>query len=99
VGRLALFGLIATALAAAVIAQADTPATGATDSGAPPPSSAPVAAKADPVICEWEDDIGSLLGGHKVCMTKSQWQRDAADSRDQLNDTTKRAYRMGTPGH
>jgi hypothetical protein len=100
-GRLALFSFAAAALAAAVIARAETPAASAAASGAPPASSAPaqVAAKSDPVICEWEEDIGTRLGSHKVCMTKSQWQRDAEDSQDQLNDTTNRAYRMGTPGH
>jgi hypothetical protein len=100
VGRLALFSLAAL-LAGAVIARAEAPAAGAADSGAPAASSAPAqaAAKSDPVICEWEDDIGTRLGSHKVCMTKSQWQRDAYDSQDQLNDTTRRSYQAGTPGH
>jgi len=103
VGRLALFSF-AAALAGAVIAQAEPPAaTGAAASGAPAASSAPTqtaaTAPSDPVICEWQEDIGTLLGGHKVCMTKSQWQRQAYDSQDQLNDTTGRALRMGTPGH
>ena len=100
-GRLALFSFAAAALAAAVIARAETPAASGADSGAPASSSAPaqVAAKSDPVICEWEEDIGTRLGNHKVCMTKSQWQQDAYDSQDQLNESTDRHYRMGTPGH
>jgi hypothetical protein len=103
VGRLALFSF-AAALAGAAIAQAEPPAaTGAAASGAPATSSAPTqtaaTAPSDPVICEWQEDIGTRLGSHKVCMTKSQWQREAYDSEDQLNDTTMRALGAGTPGH
>ncbi|MCT2399670.1 hypothetical protein [Novosphingobium mangrovi (ex Huang et al. 2023)] len=39
--------------------------------------------KADPVICERIQQIGSLLRSKKVCMRKSQW--DAQRSSDRAN--------------
>jgi hypothetical protein len=42
-----------------------------------------VAEKADPVICERIQQIGSLLRSKKVCMRKSQW--DAQRSNDRAN--------------
>lgn len=36
---------------------------------------APQAKSLDPneVVCEKEEETGSRLGGHKVCMTRAQW--------------------------
>ena len=102
-GRLALFSLAACALAGVVIAQAQ-PQGAAAVSGAPAPSSATpavadTASTSDPVICEWEEETGSLLGRHKLCLTRSQWQQTQFDSQDMINDHTRRSYQAGTVGH
>jgi hypothetical protein len=34
------------------------------------------------IICKHEDEIGSRLGGKRVCMTKAQWAQQAQDARD-----------------
>jgi len=102
-GRLAFLSLFASALALAVVAQADPPASPPA-SGAPPTQAGTTNANAatagkDPVICEWEEETGSLLGRHQVCQTKSRWQGEAFDSQDYINDTTRRSYQAGTMGH
>lgn len=47
---------------------------------------APVVAQASPedkVVCRSQIEIGTRLGGHKVCMKKSDWEAQAADARRQ----------------
>jgi hypothetical protein len=102
VGRFAFICLGSSVLFSALIARAQPPAAAATTSGTPPTSEAPAAAakaSSDPVICRWEEEIGSRLGNHKVCLTKSQWQQESFDSQDQINDTTRRADQTSPPGH
>jgi hypothetical protein len=59
----------------------------ATATAAPPVTTvAPVVARANPedkVECRSQIDIGTRLGGHKVCMKRSDWEAQAADSRRQ----------------
>ncbi len=63
-------------------AQTTVPAT--TASG--PPANAPSSAKptgADPdkqVICKHQEELGSRLGGKRVCMTRAQWAQQAQDA-------------------
>ena len=40
--------------------------------------------KADPVVCERIQQIGSLLRSKKVCMRKSQWEAQRRDDRDNI---------------
>lgn len=42
-----------------------------------PPSNAPKTGNSnDKVICEREEEIGSRLGGKKVCKTAAEWQEE-----------------------
>ena len=47
----------------------------------------PVRNKVDPneVVCEKQQDIGSRLVSHKVCMTRSQWMEQRRLNRQDLN--------------
>ena len=65
-----------------------------------PNQQAPVASKAkDPnrVICEREDQLGSRLGGKKVCMTWQQWQEKRAEERNTLEDVQRKNTSVGSP--
>jgi hypothetical protein len=64
--------------AAAVLAQASTPATGS------PPTKAGGAAK-DPIVCKSETPIGSRLP-QKTCMVKSERDRLRHESQKRLQD-------------
>jgi len=39
---------------------------------------------ANKMICRQEDEVGTRLGGHKVCMTKAQWRENALLNHDEL---------------
>jgi hypothetical protein len=60
-----------------------------------PPAPAPAKPKGggkDPdqqVICRTQEEIGSRLGGKRICMTKAQWAAQAQDARDTM-DTAQR---------
>lgn len=49
------------------------------------------------MICEKEEDIGSRLGGKKVCKTALQWQQEREQQRRVLEDTQRQATSTGTP--
>ncbi len=36
------------------------------------------------LICKQEDELGTRLGGHKVCMTKAQWRENTLQQHDAL---------------
>ena len=36
------------------------------------------------VICEYEEELGSRLGGHKVCATRAEWQARRNQDRMQI---------------
>ncbi|HLI67639.1 MAG TPA: hypothetical protein VKU90_14845, partial [Caulobacteraceae bacterium] len=96
------FSLAAGAVALAGAAYADQPPSGVAAPGAPPADAPPVAAAPktnDPVICEWEEELGSRLGRQQVCKTKSQWRSDSYDAQDQVNDTVRRSLAGSPPGH
>jgi hypothetical protein len=65
-----------------------------TSSPATPTPALPHGASKDPgqqVICKQQDEIGSRLGGKRICMTKAQWAQqtqDAHDSADYLQRGT-----------
>jgi hypothetical protein len=62
---------------------------GSAAAATPPPATttvAPVVARANPedkVVCRAQVETGTRLGGHKVCMKKSDWEAQAADARRQ----------------
>jgi hypothetical protein len=37
------------------------------------------------MICKTETPVGSRLGGHRVCMTKADWERQARAAQDYMN--------------
>ena len=61
------------------------------------PTSSPSAAVAPPgrdkkndpnqrVICKTQDEIGTRLGGKRICMTKAQWDQQAQDAHDSVDN-------------
>jgi len=49
------------------------------------------------LICEREDQLGSRLGGKKVCLTWQQWQEKRAEQRDTLEDVQRKNTSVGSP--
>ncbi|HEY1561298.1 MAG TPA: hypothetical protein VGF71_10470 [Caulobacteraceae bacterium] len=37
------------------------------------------------MICKTETPVGSRLGGHRVCMTKADWEKQARAAQDYMN--------------
>jgi hypothetical protein len=67
-------------MAACGWASADPTAPGATPDTKPATTVAPAVAQApkeDKVVCKTEIPTGSRLGGHSVCMKKSEWEAQA----------------------
>jgi hypothetical protein len=47
---------------------------------------APATATANPedkVVCRYVEETGSRLGGHRICMKKSDWRAQAQDAKRQ----------------
>lgn len=80
----------AVALTLAVPATAQTP---------PPADGAPAATQKlkdpDRIICERQEEIGSRLGGKKICKTAREWQDWRQQNRDQLQDWQQRLTQTG----
>jgi len=55
--------------------------TAQTSSSTSPAASAETA---DPVICRREQQMGSRIGGHEVCLKKSQWEQRSMEDRRNL---------------
>ncbi len=67
------------------------PSTQTSSPPAPAPARPKTGAK-DPdqqVICRNQEEIGSRLGGKRICMTKAQWAAQAQGARD-ATDTLQR---------
>ena len=67
---------------------------------APAQAPAPAASKdKDPnrVICERQEEIGSRLGGTKVCHTAAQWDELRKASRQQVEDWQRQNTDPGKP--
>jgi hypothetical protein len=95
--RLFCVGLLTTALGGACLAQ------GAPAAASSAPAAAPAAVTRprhdpDQMICKWVQEIGSRLGGGKVCMTRAQWDNQSRNAQDQLNDTTQRDREVSPRG-
>ncbi|WP_395390705.1 hypothetical protein WBP07_09285 [Novosphingobium sp. BL-8A] len=83
----------AFAAAQAAPAPAAAPASAAEGVANTAPAAAPAAQpaaqvsaidKKDPVICQRQQEIGSLLHAKKVCMTKSQWEAQRQADRSNI---------------
>ena len=82
-------------------------AAAAAQAGDPPPANpaqaqaqaaASTPAKPDPedkVTCRQEEEIGTRLGGKRVCHTQREWKRIAQDGQDLLNST---GHQASPPG-
>lgn len=55
-----------------------------------PPAAAPAAkgamAKPDDgvIVCKMQDELGSRVNRHKICLTKGQWRQTEADDKEKL---------------
>lgn len=77
------------------------PASAQTAPAAPAPSSSSSTDKAkDPnrIICERQDEIGSRLGGGKVCHTAAEWDQLRKANREQVEDWQRTQTSTGKPG-
>jgi hypothetical protein len=58
------------------------------DDNAQPVAAQPTKAKSEvgKVVCRSQEEIGSRLRQHKVCMTVEQWQQYQRDYKDQVQE-------------
>lgn len=49
------------------------------------------------MICEKQEDLGSRLGGKKVCKTAAEWQEWRQQNRDQVEDWQRQHTNPGAP--
>jgi predicted secreted protein len=85
-----------------IIAAAGTLAASATAQTVPPDPASPSSAQQkskDPnrMICEKQEELGSRLGGKKVCKTAAEWQEWRQQNRDQLEEWQRQHTNPGTP--
>jgi hypothetical protein len=76
----------AAVLASPTLAQATQPA----------PTAAPTAAKPK-LICEKQEQLGTRLGGLKVCHTKAEWDELRAQARQDLEQNQRMNSSTGKP--
>lgn len=62
----------------------------------PPATTAPTEASHDPLICQRSTEIGSRLKRRKVCMHRSEWNRQRLEDRQMIERT--QVLRGVTPG-
>lgn len=98
------FAAIAAALlfstaAGSALAATDTPA--ATSPATQPAALRTAQTGHDPneVVCKHQEEIGTRLGGSKVCHTRAQWANMARDSADTLNNVEALANHSNPGGH
>jgi uncharacterized protein (DUF2147 family) len=69
---------------------------------APATQAAPAAPAKDKdpnrIICEREDEIGTRLGGKKVCKTAAEWQMERQQQRESLEGVQRQGTSVGLPG-
>jgi invasion protein IalB len=76
-------------MATIVIAVAITAPAAAQPAPSDPAAPAPTTQKLrDPnrIICEREEEIGSRLGGKKICKTAQEWEQARQQSRNDVDD-------------
>jgi hypothetical protein len=79
-----------TAFTVALAALIATPVAAADQSGQSQPAAK--AAKEDKVICKFINSTGSRLSRERECKPRSEWERDADNTRDDLE------HERRTPG-
>jgi invasion protein IalB len=82
--KLIVITISSLALAAPAIAQ-----TAPTDPAAPS-STQPKLKDQNRMICEKQEEIGSRLGGKKVCHTAAEWQELRRQNKEQIDDWQQR---------
>lgn len=82
----ALAGLAATSAAAQPVTTSSQPAATAKRANDP-----------NRMICEREDEIGSRLGGKKVCKTAAQWDEQRRVQRETVEGVQRQATSTGIP--
>lgn len=73
------------------------PAAAQTSAPAPAPSAQQKAKDPTRMICEKQEELGSRLGGKKVCKTAAEWQEWRQQNRDQLEEWQRQHTNPGTP--
>ena len=84
----AVFSLVLIAPAAAQTAPADP---------ASPASSQQKPNDPNRMICEKQEEIGSRLGGKKVCKTAAEWQQWRQQNKEQVDDWQRQLTSPGKP--
>jgi hypothetical protein len=77
--------LVSTLALATPVAAQTAPADPAAPSSSQPPVKDP-----NRMICERQEEIGSRLGGKKVCHTAAEWQELRRQNREQVDDWQQR---------
>ena len=91
--------------AAAAFAICAAQASAATQAAQPASTVSPGAANMDKahdpnrIICRYEEEIGTRLGGHKTCHTWAEWEAIARTSSEALSSAQIMADHMNPPGH
>ena len=86
--------IAATLLAGAAPASAQTaPADPATDQS----TAAPKAKDPNRMICEKVEEIGTRLGGRKVCRTSAEWDAARRAAKGQVDDWQRQLTSPGKP--
>jgi invasion protein IalB len=49
------------------------------------------------IICEREEEIGTRLGGKKVCKTAAQWQLERQQQRETIEGVQRQGTSVGSP--
>src|SRR5262245_5417071 len=79
----AFVGGLALALAGAAFAE--PPASGDSPASAKPAK--PKKGSPDEIVCKTTEQIGTRLGGGRICKTRADWNAGTRDAADQVNDT------------
>ena len=67
------------------------------DQAKPAPAAGAKAGDPNKIICERQEEIGSRLGGKKVCKTAAQWDEDRRHQRETLEGVQRQATSTGSP--
>jgi hypothetical protein len=92
--------MVRTSIFLALAALVATPATAQItfgDSAQPAQSTNAKGKDPNKIICERQEEMGSRLGGKKVCKTAAEWQEERAAQRRVLEDTQRQATSTGAP--
>src|SRR5437899_13091383 len=74
------------------------PAIAQTAPAAQAPPAAPAKDKdSNRIICERQDEIGTRLGGKKVCKTAAEWQQERQQQRETLEGVQRQGTSTGIP--